>query len=575
MAKTEEINLKINADVKGANKNVKSTGSAAKSAATSMALLGLSIGAVKTAFATAKVQAKAMFGSIKAGLITSGIGAFAVIIGSIISYFKKTKRGAEQLERAMAGLGAVMSILVDAFSRFGEKAVEVFTNPKQAAIDLWDAIKTNLVNRVEGLIDSFGYLGDAIKSAMSLDWDGLKENAAGFGESIVQTATGVDDLVGKMADGFGNLANEIDKNVESATALKQKTQDLREAENLFNIERAKTNKEIQKARLEALDESKTAEERLAALQLANDLELETTKKAIKLQKEKVEIQEQEMLLSENMQEDEDKLAALKVDLINLETKSFQTQKRLATEMETLTNEIAANKKAKEKEEADEKAAKDKRDQDAANVLRKLQLENTVLALEDTSEKARQEIEIQRTKELDSLRHHENFLELKEEIDKKYDAKQEDRKKKEAQLTEVTEAMKLKAMSNGLKAMSSLAGEHKGLAVAQATIDMYGSIVGALNDKTVPSSALRFANAVSMGVMGAANIKKILSTDVGSGSGGGSAPSIDSGTPSQQFSSGSFELSGGTTQEPVRAFVVTDDMSSSQDKLKSIRRRATI
>ena len=40
---------------------------------------------------------------------------------------------------------------------------------------------------------------------------------------------------------------------------------------------------------------------------------------------------------------------LEVELIDLQTQSFQTQKRLATEMETLTNEIAADKKAKQKE----------------------------------------------------------------------------------------------------------------------------------------------------------------------------------------------------------------------------------
>ena len=67
----------------------------------------------------------------------------------------------------------------------------------------------------------------------------------------------------------------------------------------------------------------------------------------------------------------------------------------------------------------------------------------------------------------------------------------------------------------------------------------------------------------------------MSTDVGSASGGGGLPSIESGAPAQQFSSGAFELTGGATQEPVQAFVVTDDLSSSQDKLASIRRRATI
>ena len=38
---------------------------------------------------------------------------------------------------------------------------------------------------------------------------------------------------------------------------------------------------------------------------------------------------------------------------------------------------------------------------------------------------------------------------------------------------------------------------------------------------------------------------------------------------------SFELSGGIKPEPVKAFVVTDEMTNSQDQLANIRRRATI
>ena len=117
-----------------------------------------------------------------------------------------------------------------------------------------------------------------------------------------------------------------------------------------------------------------------------------------------------------------------------------------------------------------------------------------------------------------------------------------------------------------------------MAVAQATIDGYGAVVGALNDKTVPSSALRFINATAMGVMAIANVKKIVSTDVGSGGGGGggmAVASAEASSPSAQFSSGSFELKGGGTQQPVEAYVLTDSMTNSQDRLSSIRRRATI
>ena len=40
-------------------------------------------------------------------------------------------------------------------------------------------------------------------------------------------------------------------------------------------------------------------------------------------------------------------------------------------------------------------------------------------------------------------------------------------------------------------------------------------------------------------------------------------------------SGSFDLTGGQAVEPTRAYVVSDDITSSQDGLAIIRRRATI
>ena len=46
-------------------------------------------------------------------------------------------------------------------------------------------------------------------------------------------------------------------------------------------------------------------------------------------------------------------------------------------------------------------------------------------------------------------------------------------------------------------------------------------------------------------------------------------------PAPEMMSGAFELGCGQAPEPVKAYVVTDEMSSSQAQLANIRRRATI
>ena len=515
----ENININVKSNIGDVSKD-------AGNAASEFKVMGVSLNGVKRGFASAAVTAKGMFGSIKAGLISTGVGAFLVLIGSLLAYFTKTKKGAEMLERALAGFGAVVSVITDRLSTFGEIIVSAFEDPQQAIMDLWEAIKTNLLNRVQGMIDAFGFVGKAVESALDFDWDGMKENAAGFTESMVQVATGVDDLTGKMAEGFKELGKEINNDVDAAMRLKGLTQQLKDEEREFNKVRAQTRQEIQKARLDALDESKTAEERLAALQTANELELKTTEDVLEMQRRKIQIQKETMALSENMAEDLDELATLEVGLIDLQTSSFQTQKRLATEMETLTNEIAANKKAKQKEEADAiKKAADEEIKEAERVA----------------------------------------------------------KEKET-ITKAVESFKEATIKQGFGAAAAMAGENtalsKGVAAAQVIYNTQQGIMAAMGatsvaDKLLPYP-LRLANAIATGVMGATALSKIMSTNPTSGGGGGgvSAPATPA-TPAPQMMSGAFDLSGGLEPEPTRAYVVTDEMTNSQNQLANIRRRATI
>ena len=95
--------------------------------------------------------------------------------------------------------------------------------------------------------------------------------------------------------------------------------------------------------------------------------------------------------------------------------------------------------------------------------------------------------------------------------------------------------------------------------------------------TGPGAALAFpifyATQIAAVLGAAAQAKTIL------GAGGGTTPpsttSPGTTTPAPQMMSGAFELGGGVKPEPMKAFVVTDEMSNSQSQLANIRRRATI
>ena len=147
--------------------------------------------------------------------------------------------------------------------------------------------------------------------------------------------------------------------------------------------------------------------------------------------------------------------------------------------------------------------------------------------------------------------------------------QEETLKEQKQVALDNAQAQLEAYGQLAGALSSLAGDNKALAVASAIIDTY---VGA-NKAYAQGGAVGFISAAAVVAAGLANVRKKMEQDVGSGS--GSAPSASAQTPAPQMLSGAFDLGGVQAPEPVQAFVVTDDMTNSQDKLATIRRRATI
>jgi len=94
------------------------------------------------------------------------------------------------------------------------------------------------------------------------------------------------------------------------------------------------------------------------------------------------------------------------------------------------------------------------------------------------------------------------------------------------------------------------------------------------DKLMPFF-FRFINAAAVGAMGLASLRNVMSENMNEVPNPRSAgsPSVSS-TPSMTpVASGAFSLQ--QADEPIRAYVVTDEVTDSQDQLANIRRRATI
>ena len=143
--------------------------------------------------------------------------------------------------------------------------------------------------------------------------------------------------------------------------------------------------------------------------------------------------------------------------------------------------------------------------------------------------------------------------------------------------------KIGLAKQGLDLVSQIAGEGtklaKATAVAQATISGIEGVQNAFTTAqkspfTALNPAYPFIQAGLAATFSALQISKILSgskPDQSGGGGGGATAQA----PAPQLQQGAFTLGQGQAPEPVKAFVVTDEMTNSQNQLANIRRRATI
>jgi DNA repair exonuclease SbcCD ATPase subunit len=222
---------------------------------------------IATAFqTTTKSTEKATF-SVKLfgkALIATGIGAIVVAVGALAAAFFSTEQGSQALQSVLIPLRTVMQRLWGLVQELSIVLVDAFSNPKQAVKDLWEAIKTNLLNRLNGMIDMFKGAGRAIKAALKLDFDGVTEASKDFGNAWLQTITGVEDAAAKAAAALKIVVDQVKDSTKEGKRLTAIRVELRKlaVEEAQNVSRLRREQEEQLAILQNIN--RTDEERMKA-----------------------------------------------------------------------------------------------------------------------------------------------------------------------------------------------------------------------------------------------------------------------------------------------------------------------
>ena len=301
------------------------------------------------------------FKSLRVAIIASGIGALVLAVVSLGQAFTRSEEGQNKFAKIMAIIGSVTDNLLDLLADLGESIISIFEDPKQALIDFKDAFVQNITNRFDSAIKTIGFLGSAIKKVFEGDFKGAMEDAKSAGSSYIDTLTGVNDTLGKTAAAVKGLKDELVEEGKIAAQIADNRAKADKIERKNIVDRANANQKISELRFKAEQRDKfSAAERVKFLKEASALEEETTNKEIEAAKLRFEAKKLENQLTKSGKEDKDEEARLEAQLIALTTSKLNLQKRLQTSITTFQNEQKALKAAELKaQEDEEKAAADK------------------------------------------------------------------------------------------------------------------------------------------------------------------------------------------------------------------------
>ena len=530
------------------------------------------------------------FGTLKGAIIATGLGALLVAVTSLVTYFKNTERGGDALAVVLGALGAVVGKLTDVLVKLGEKLFEAFQNPQQALKDFGKLLKENIVNRIEGLLELLPALGKAIGLALKGEFSAAAKTAA---DAAGKVALGVEDITDKVGAAV-DATVEFSKSLVAAAKEGARVADLlnavEDAERALIVQRAKANKQIAEARFIADDLTKSTEERIAAVERAGALEESVAAKEIKNQKLRLSALQAQARISETNEEQLVAIAEAEARVSELEQASIARKRRLGTEVKGLRAEekAAADEKIKAEEAfaaLQEKAASDYAVQQGA-LLDK--------AYETLLTDQQREINAVRDKYFALLQLDELSAEQRVALEEKQSAEIVAITKKTTDATTALEkaaqdskaAMVNQSIDAVQGALGAVFKNSKAVATANVIVDAAQAAVGIFKNSTsLPEPFGSINRGIQLAALAATTVASIRNINAAEPTGGGSPPAAitSPSAPSQppQFNvvgqGGVNQLAqsiGGQFNQPIRAYVVGGDVTTSQQLQRQRVRTAT-
>ena len=566
----------------------------------------------KTADSLSKVEKSAESGAKgvkKVGLSIKNIASATGVIFLLQKAFEFVSSAIQENQAVMDGLNLVFETAQGLFNQVANVFVDVYNNVS-AATENFDALGKVLSGLVTIALTplklSFYGITLAIQEAQ-LMWekspfgDGDASTIAELNASILETKGNILEVAEAAADAGGDIVTNFAEAVTEVGEIgSQVVEGLSKVSIEAALETAKTNQSLKKSAEIAAAQSRILLEQYdRQAELQRQIRDDETKSISERQEANEKLntildkQEEEMTKNANLvkaaAQAQFDLTGKTEDYVRVLEAEAEVQ-GIASQVTGFRSEQQTNKNALDKEAIELTNAKLESES-------KLSIEQERINAEQISNQLLRLEELKRIDELERTQETERLQSIVDNANAGTQAKidaeialNEFKQQSEVQELErdkaITDAKlsNLEAVSGALNGLSALAGENaqaqKVIGIAQATIDTF---IGANKAIAQGGIAGGFA-AAGIIASGLANVATIVKTQVPQPSGssataGGSRPSIPT-PPSFNVvgTSGTNQLAsaiGGQSQQPLKAFVVSNDVTTAQELERNIISNASI
>ena len=278
---------------------------------------------------------------LRGAVISTGIGALVVALGSLIAYFTSTQEGIDKVNKVLTPLKVLFQTLWGVVQNVGKALVEAFTHPKQLLLDLGKFMQEQIINRATAIIDAFKGLGNILTG-------NVKEGIKQVGDAALQAATGVKDVVGKVKEAGKAVSDTIGEAIKRGQRIEEIGVKLASSEADFVKQSEALKLEFAEQNQIARDTSKTISEREAAAKKSIEIQKQINK--LVTERNNLEIERMELQQQSNDTSDAERADLERKKAENNKAKAEQIQSEIA--QTKVLNSINKDREAKNKEALD-------------------------------------------------------------------------------------------------------------------------------------------------------------------------------------------------------------------------------